>query len=379
VRAAAGGSARPPARRGAPWRTLALTLALGAAGGALFDRLDLPLAWMIGALVATMAAAMAGVRVAVPPRLRQGMIAVLGVMLGSAFTPEILDRLGEWAVSFATLFAYIAASLALGVAYLRRFAGYDPVTAFFTAAPGGFSEMVLVGGQMGGDERLISLSHSLRITTVVLVIPFFFQYALGYVPAGGGRSYGPPLTSLAPADAAMLAACLLGVWPARKLRLPAPQMLGPMALSAAIHLAGLTASKPPGLVVGVAMVVVGSSIGARFTGVALGLLGRAAAVSLGLTALLLAVTVGFAWALHAATGIPLSSLVLGYAPGGFAEMSLVSLAMGLDPAFVSSHHMARIAIVIALVPIAFRLMRRMRWAGGGGNAGGPGTGPGAGP
>jgi membrane AbrB-like protein len=375
-----GGGAASPPRRGVPWRRLLPTLALGAAGGFAFDLLGLPLAWMIGSMVVVMAAAMAGARVAVPPPLRQGMIAVLGIMLGSAFTPEILDRLDEWAVSLLALFAYIAASLAIGIAYLRRVAGYDPVTAFFTAAPGGFSEMVVTGGAMGGDERLISLSHSLRITTVVLIIPFFFQYALGYVPAGGGRSYGPPLLSLAPQDAALLAACGLGYWPARRLGLPAPQMFGPMLCSAAIHLAGLTASKPPGVVVAVAMVVVGSSIGARFTGVAPGALARAGAVSLGLTALLLGVTVAFAWGLHAATGIPLSSLVLGYAPGGFAEMSLVSLAMGLDPAFVSSHHMARIAIVIALVPPAFRLMRRL--AGGGAvppSGGGGGTGAGPGP
>jgi membrane AbrB-like protein len=363
-----------------PWLRLAATLALGAAGGFAFDRLGLPLAWMIGSMVVVMAAAMAGARVVVPAPLRQGMIAVLGIMLGSAFTPEILGLLDEWAVSLLALFAYIGASLALGIAYLRRVAGYDPVTAFFTAAPGGFSEMVVTGGAMGGDERLISLSHSLRISIVVLIIPFFFQYALGYEPAGGGRSYGPPLLSLPLRDAALLAACGLGYWPARRLGLPAPQMFGPMLCSAAIHLAGLTASKPPGVVVAVAMVVVGSSIGARFTGVALGTLARAGAVSLGLTALLLAVTVAFAWALHAATGMPPSSLVLGYAPGGFAEMSLVALAMGLDPAFVSTHHMARIAIVIALVPLAFRLMRRLTGGGPGTGAGtGPGAGPGAGP
>lgn len=362
-----GGPAPGPAARPG-WRAVVPTLALGTAGGFVFDLISMPLAWMIGALVAVMSAAMAGMSVGVPKRLREGMIAVLGVMLGSAFTPEILGLLGRWAVTLASLALYIAVSLALGIAYLRRVAGYDPVTAFFTAAPGGFSEMVLTGAAMGGDERRIALGHSLRITAVVLVVPFWFQYALGYVPAGARGGYGPPLGALSAADAAMLAACVLGIWPARRLGLPAPNMFGPMVLSAAIHLAGLTASKPPGVLVATAMVVVGSSIGSRFAGVPPRLLGRSAAVACGLTAILLAVTVAFAWALHAATGLPLSSLVLAYAPGGFAEMSLVSLAMGLDPAFVSTHHMARIALVVALVPLVFRLARGRTPPPGGGAA-----------
>jgi uncharacterized protein len=55
-----------------------------------------------------------------------------------------------------------------------------------------------------------------------------------------------------------------------------------------------------------------------------------------------------------ATGEPFSALVLVYAPGGFAEMSLVALALGADAAFVAAHHLFRIAVVIALAPSLFR-------------------------
>ncbi|MFY7779807.1 MAG: AbrB family transcriptional regulator, partial [Tagaea sp.] len=54
-----------------------------------------------------------------------------------------------------------------------------------------------------------------------------------------------------------------------------------------------------------------------------------------------------------ASGEPFSALVLTYAPGGFAEMSLVALALGADTALVASHHLFRIAFVVSLAPWLF--------------------------
>ena len=51
-------------------------------------------------------------------------------------------------------------------------------------------------------------------------------------------------------------------------------------------------------------------------------------------------------------------LLLAYAPGGLAEMSLVALGIGSDVAFVATHHIIRIAIIIILGPTAFRLFQR---------------------
>ncbi|MBM3558563.1 MAG: AbrB family transcriptional regulator [Alphaproteobacteria bacterium] len=41
--------------------------------------------------------------------------------------------------------------------------------------------------------------------------------------------------------------------------------------------------------------------------------------------------------------------------GGVTEMSLVALALSLDVAFVATHHLARILMIVTGAPIAFRL------------------------
>ncbi len=161
-------------------------LAIGAVGGGVFAWFNLPLAWMMGAMCLTTVSAVGGVDVRVPQGLRMVMIAVLGVMLGSAFHPDIVDQAGQWSVSLAMLFVYVATIALLAGLYFRRVARYDATTAYFSAIPGGLSEMILVGGAMGGDDRSIALTHASRILLVVLIIPFWFRLVEGYVPAPGG-------------------------------------------------------------------------------------------------------------------------------------------------------------------------------------------------
>ena len=68
-------------------RGLAIALPIGAAGVTVFYLLSLPLAWMLGSMIAVMVAAFAGAPVRTPGRFRGTFATVIGVLLGSAFTP----------------------------------------------------------------------------------------------------------------------------------------------------------------------------------------------------------------------------------------------------------------------------------------------------
>jgi membrane AbrB-like protein len=341
-------------------RTTLVALTIGTFGGWLAALVGLPLAWMIGAMSATTAAAALGLPIAMPIGFRHFMVTVLGVMLGSGFSPEMLERVGEWALSLAALALYAAAAGGAGLFYFRRICGYDPVTAYFSAMPGGLSEMILVGTEMGGDARVISLTHAARVMLVVLALPFAFQMMIGYDPAARPPA-GLPLAEVARADLAVLTACgALGYLLARVLRVPAAAVVGPMILSALVHILGWTSAKPPFELVAAAQVVVGTAIGCRFAGVTTRLLLRTAAAAAGGTAVLLSATLAFAIGLAQVTGLPVVALTLAFSPGGLAEMSLIAIAIGADAAFVATHHVVRIFMIVVFAPLAFRLMRRGR-------------------
>lgn len=354
----------PEPRRGGTLRRklrpVLLDLAIGTLGGGVAYALDLPLAWMIGAMVATSAAAVLGLPLAFSRPLRTGMITVLGVMLGSAFVPALLDQMARWSFSLAALAVYAAVTTAATMVYFRGVARYDPITAYFCAVPGGLNEMTILGTALGGNEQAISLTHGARILFTVLTIPVGFRFLEGYdaaARAAAGQAFG----SVGAQDIAILAVCaVVGYFVAQRLKLPAASILGPMALSAAAHLTGLTAAKPPAELVAAAQVVAGSAIGARFAGTAAITLARLAVHALSATVIMIVLAIGFAAGLNAGFGLPLPDLVLALAPGGLAEMSLVALALHADAAFVSTHHVARIAMVVAAAPALHRLLP-VRW------------------
>ena len=132
-----------------------------------------------------------------------------------------------------------------------------------------------------------------------------------------------------------------------------------MILSAILHFAGVTASRPPVELVAAAQVVLGSAIGSRFAGTPPRTIGRALVLSIGATTLLLAITAGFAVLISHLLGLPQTQVLLAYSPGGIAEMSLIALSLGVDPAFVSTHHVARIFMIVMIAAPVFRLLARL--------------------
>ncbi len=347
----------PPNVPLARWLVLiVMSLGIGAVGGVLFQWMAMPLAWMIGAMIFVTIAALSGAPMRGSSGLRNFMVPVLGIMLGSAFTPETLGQVHRWLPSILIMLVFVAIVIASVATYLYRIMGFGPVSAYFSATPGGLTTMVVIGGSWGGDEKRIGLTHSIRILLTVLIIPFYFKIFEGYVPSGL-ESLGS-IVDLTFKDGLILATCTLGFPLFKILKLPAAQILGPMSLSAVVHAVGLTEAKPPIEMVNLAQLVIGTSIGARFADVSVKRLFRvmiAAAVS---TVFMVTLAAAAAWGLGEATGLPFHAIWLAFAPGGVAEMTLVSLSMGIDVAFISTHHVIRVVFMIIAAPVVFHILRK---------------------
>lgn len=347
-----GGKPLFPVLRQAP-RAMVLTTMLAAAGGGAAYALHWPLPWMIGPMAVVMAAALAGFRVIIDPHVRMIMIYVIGVMIGSAFQPRILDGIATWTPTLLGLFGYVVFGTFASGLYLVKVARFDRHTAFFSAFPGGLTQMTIIGGAIGADERAIAISHAVRIVIVVAAIPLFFSVGLGL--------HRPDLARVSLIDlggfdgAMMLASIAIGAAIGHFARIPAGFIIGPMAASAAFHMAGVTAARPPDELVAAAQVILGASIGCRFAGARLGSMLRTALHSIVAAALLLAVTAIFVITLAPMTPVGMEALILAYAPGGLTEMSLIALALGLDLAFISTHHVVRIVLIALIGPLFARI------------------------
>jgi hypothetical protein len=355
-------SAPPAASAWPDWLRLAVTVGVGAAGGWVATGLNVPLPWMIGAMVATTALAVAGVPLAASAGLRVPMSMTIGVMLGSAFSPAMADQMLGWWPSVIAMAAYCLAVTLLLIVYFRRL-GYDRPTAFCAATPGGLNEMTQVSEALGGDHRAVAMIHAARILIVVIAIPVGFVLFGGFDPAtrtgapagaGGWNSYSAR-------EVALLAGCaLLGGFGAKACRIPAGWVTGPMVLSALAHVLGWSHTAPPALLVNIAQLVIGAFIGARFAGVAVRTILVQLRDSFGAVLVMIAIGLACAFALKPISPAGFGGLVLAFAPGGLTEMSLVAFAMGIEAAFVAAHHFLRIALVVIASPMIFKRLLRPR-------------------
>ncbi|HEX9569697.1 MAG TPA: AbrB family transcriptional regulator [Rhodospirillales bacterium] len=332
------------------------TLLFGAVGGILFFKLTMPLPWMIGAMVVTTVAALAGAPLKGPGGIRPLMITILGIMLGSAFTSDALAHAGRWWPSLVILIGFIVVVTAAVAAFLVKAGKFDPVSAYFSAAPGGFATMLVLGGELGGDERRISLVHAVRILLTVLIIAFWFRFFEGYRP-GSVAALGS-IADIAGRDFLILAVCAIGYPIAKRLKIPAAPLIGPMVLSAAVHMAGMTAAKPPSELVNLAQIVIGTNVGCRFVGVPVRHVFKTMYLSIAVTLFMVALAVVFAYLLNRLTGFGFEALWLAFSPGGLAEMTLISLAMGIDTAFVSTHHLLRMLFMVTAAPLVFAWLKK---------------------
>jgi len=333
-----------------------LALLVGLAGALIANWITLPLPWMIGSMIACAVAAIARAPVGMPMKVRNPMVIVLGVLLGSGFSPDMINHLTEWAVSLVMIVVYLFAVGAVVYPFFRKFAGYDPVTAYFCSMPGGLNEMVMIGREMGGDDRRIVLTHASRIMIAVLTIPVWFRFS-ETIDLSNRALFGVSITAIPIQDLLILLMCgVLGMPLAKLLRLPARLLIGPMLLSAAVHLTGVAKSPPPLELINFAQVVIGSALGCRFVGSKLSDVLHTLKYSAGATILMIALSVFFAFIVQQISGNSIPTVVLAYAPGGLAEMSLIALALGVDIAFVATHHVWRICLVVIGAPILFRVL-----------------------
>ena len=327
-------------------RTQLLTACAATAGGAVLSLLHVPLAWMIGALVAT--AALGWVRpVSVPEWARPAGLVFLGLGLGATFSGPVLAAVT--AALPALLLAGVL-SIAAGVAVaplFSRLAGTDSQTSYFCSVPGGVIVMAMLAQEAKLSVGTVTLAQTMRVLVVVLSFPPL----LGWLAPHGewGEFMTPRQPFSLPGLLGMAAAGLALALPLRRVGIANPWMLGPCLLAIALAAAGWLPSGVPTPLLAAAQVAMGATLGLRLNrNFLLGSrrLVRASALAAAALCLLLA---ALAVPIALLAGLPVPAAILGLAPGGMPEMSLTAKALELAVPLVLGFHLTRTVLANLLV------------------------------
>ncbi|MES9845031.1 MAG: AbrB family transcriptional regulator [Candidatus Sedimenticola sp. PURPLELP] len=323
----------------------------GAVGAFVFYLLHMPLPWMLGSLLgALIASNTPGIHIVSPTKLASPVRIVLGVAIGSAFTPALLDDVGKYLLSLLLLLPFLVVIIWTGMLYFQKIAGFERQTAFFCALPGGLIELALICESYGADMRRVVLIQTTRVLLIVYTVPFAIHHMTDVDLSGRTRMAAP--LNVFPLDEGMIlaSAAVVGWWLMHRMRLPGASIVGPMLCSALVYTLGWATVRVPDELVNVAQLILGTSIGCAFMNISLREITRAVAITLGYFVVLMAMAMGMAIGVHLLTGTPLIATVLAYIPGGQAEMSVISLIVGVAIPFIALHHALRLILVMTVAP-----------------------------
>jgi membrane AbrB-like protein len=299
-------------------------------------------------MVAVALATLAGMPAPMPVWLRETGFIATGALLGAGITPESLSALGLWPASLLALGLTLPLLLLIVGSYLRWVHGYDRLTALLCAMPGALSYAVAMAMETGADSRRVAVVQSVRLVTVVLLIPAAIALGLD-VPLQGPEppeTQWPGMLWFLGIGGAAAAGYILG----RLCRLPAPSFTGPMLASGALFATGTVSGPLPDPVLWPPLIICGVAIGARFAGSNRIFLAACAKAGLGGTAIALVLTGLAAWPTAIWLELPFIQIWLAFAPGGMEAMAVLAFALGVDPAFVVGHQLLRFVALSFMLP-----------------------------
>jgi membrane AbrB-like protein len=317
-------------------------IAVGVPAGYLFQLLHTPIPWMIGPMVAVAALNLTGVRMHSPPYARQMGQVILGSAVGLYFTPSVVRELaGNFpAILAATVAVFIVGGL--GAVTLSRASGVDGKSTFFASIPGGAMAMAVLAEKYGAEIAPVAVAHSLRVSLVVILIPFTLTY--GGIPLVAS-AYRPDV----PLDYYilipwLLVGCLLGEI-SERLHIHNGYLLAPIFFGAALTVSGVQLSAVPRGYTDFAQLMFGLVLGARYERAffARHKLFIPFALLNSMFILIASVTAGFllAWLFH----LPIATMLLATSPGGLAEMTITAQALKIGVPLVVAFHLFRVIVV----------------------------------
>ena len=211
--------------------------------------------------------------------------------------------------------------------------------------------MTLLAEREGGRTDLVAAAHSLRLLIVTLVVPFAFSLA-------GLHGLDPTLPGPREVHwgglAILVAASVAGAWLMQRTGRANPWFIGALLVAMGLTMAGIELSALPQWMTNAAQLVIGVSLGVRFSAEFVHTAPRwLASVAVG-TVTMIGLCAALAVLLALGTGLHWATLVLGTSPGGIAEMAITAKVLQLGVPVVTAFQVCRLVAVLVLVEPLYR-------------------------
>ena len=318
------------------------------------DYFNIPLAWMLGPMLAISVAALSGIKIKMPKLALSSILIILGLHIGNYIDQNLINQMTEWVWTSIIMFVYILISILIVSKYLQKFSGYNVKTSIFSAAPGALGPLMILAEHEKSDLSQVATSHLIRLIIIITVIPFFV------VNYSTNEALTIEKFNYLDQNHFHLLILLIGsislIFVFDKIGVPAALLSGTLVASGILQISEVASYKLPDESINFCLLILGASVGCRFADKSLKEVVGNTFHSLIATAIL--VTLGLLAAIVATYFVDTNflTLLLSFSPGGIYEVAVIAIAFDLDPNFVAFHHIIRLLMILFIIPIILKII-----------------------
>ena len=322
------------------------------------DFFNIPLAWMIGPMIATSLVALKGFQVLMPKVALSSILMILGLHIGNYIDQNLLTQIVNWIWTTVIMFFYIVISILIVSKYLQKFSRYKEKTSIFSAAPGALGPLMILAEYEKSDLSQVATAHLIRLIIIITVFPFII---ISLSPTASLELEKFDYMSQNHWDLVLLImASLVFIFFFDKAKVPAALLSGTLVASGVLQIFDIASYKLPDASINFCLLILGASVGCRFANKTFKEVANNSFH--GLVATILLVLLGLVAACIATFFVDTNflSLILSFCPGGIYEVAVIAIAFDLEPDFVAFHHIIRLLFILFIVPVILRLVEKAK-------------------
>ena len=322
------------------------------------DYLNIPLAWMLGPMIITSIAALAGLKVKMPKLALSSILIILGLHIGNYIDQNLFNQMINWIWTSVIMLIYIIVCILIVSKYLQKFSGYCKKASIFSAAPGALGPLMILAENEKTDLSQVATSHLIRLIIIITVIPFIivnntssdallldkFDYM--------GQNHIHLIL--------LIIASLFFIFIFDKIKIPAALLSGTLFASGLLQITDIASYKLPDATINFCLLILGASVGCRFADKTVKEIANNSLHSIVATSILVILGLIAAYVATFFVDTNILTLILSFSPGGIYEVAVIAIAFDLDPDFVAFHHIIRLLFILLTVPIFLRILEKLR-------------------
>ena len=322
------------------------------------DYFNIPLAWMIGPMIATSIAALSGLKIVMPKLALSSILIILGLHIGNYIDQSLFNQILDWIWTTLIMLIYIIVSIFIVSKYLQKFSGYQEKASIFSAAPGALGPLIILAEYEKSDLSQVATSHLIRLIIIITVFPLII------VNSSDQESLNLSKFDYMNQNHLDLLWLFIGslflIFIFSKLRVPAALLSGTLVASGILQITEIASYKLPDPTINFCLLILGASVGCRFANKTLSEVANNSLHSLVATSILVILGLFAAFIANFFVENNLLTLILAFCPGGIYEVAVIAIAFDLEPDFVAFHHIIRLLFILFTVPIFLRIIEKIK-------------------